>query len=378
MLASPSITIGGNTRSMNEFVEGRLFPEKNRIGSYQFIPCDYIEEYSWAEQKYQAGEFTGLVAVYDNIPIDLKNSLDQLVVAGYRNSLFLSNFFETSLLLLSSGILPNLRSLIGPSKEVYAEYCSTKERQRASDFVSSRNTDDIVVLVLKSGALVGSMTLYPFNNKEDIPSLSYLSLGTAANRLLNVPAVEVGRLSTAATNDAKESNSCAGLLETIWIAAAFLVARDFVIANGLLSHKKSYVCGDTHGSLLASLQYFFPIEIVPSSIRTDILNEKSVVRDVAIYFLQRQVLGSFESADDLIEAINEIKNLNPKIAYRIIELMEAGLKKLGITSLHNFDAKKFKIDFFYFPFQNEQTTKGFQSLEKVIQKLSTDRSLSLN
>ena len=178
--------------------------------------------------------------------------------------------------------------------------------------------------------------------------------------------------------DDQETNACAGLLQTVWIATAFLAARDFVTANGLLKHPKSYVCGDTYGSLLASLQHFFPIEILPSSIRTDILDENSDVRDVAIYFLQRQVLGSFGSADDVIEAIKEIASLNPKLSFRIIELLEAGLKKLGIPSLQNFDAKKFKIDFFYFPFQHARTTQGLQRLEKVVRKLAASPSMSLH
>jgi len=143
-----------------------------------------------------------------------------------------------------------------------------------------------------------------------------------------------------------------------------------------LDHPESFVCGDTYGSLIASLKHFFPIETVPSSLRNDILDENGVARDVAIYFLQRQVLGSFESADDFIEAINFISNCNPKIAHRILALMEAGLKKMGITSLQNFDAKKFKIDFFYFPLHHEQTVKGLNRLEKVILKLAAHQPRS--
>ncbi|CAB1057010.1 hypothetical protein D1BOALGB6SA_1749 [Olavius sp. associated proteobacterium Delta 1] len=378
MLASQSIATGEDARPMNDFVGSQQFPDNDRFENFPFMPCDFKEANSWAEQKYQAGEFTALVAIFDNIPPDLKNSLEQLVAVGYCKNLFLSNFFEASLLLLSSGTLTSLKSLAEASKELYAEYCSTTERKRACDFVSCRNPDDIVVLVLKSGTLVGSMTLYPFNNRENMPSLSYLNLGAAQNRLLNVPALEVGRLAKAATLDDHAENSSSGLLKTVWIAAAFLVARDFVKDNGLLYHPKSYVCGDTYGSLIASLKHFFPIETVPSSLRADILEENSVARHVAIYFLQRQVLGSFESADDFIEAINEISNCNPKIAHRILELMEAGLKKMGITSLQKFDAQKFKIDFFYFPLHHEQTIKGLNRLEKVILKLSAHRSMRLH
>ena len=116
---------------------------------------------------------------------------------------------------------------------------------------------------------------------------------------------------------------------------------------------------------------------MPSFIRPDILNEKSDARDVAIYFLQRQVLGSFKSADDFIEAINGIAKLNPKLAIRILELVRTGLKQLGIPSLKNFDAKKFKIDFFYFTFQHERTRHGFDRLEKLVRRMLPDRSMKL-
>ncbi len=377
-MASQRIASRCNPRPMNDFVESRLLPDYNRNDNYFYGPCDFRGENSWAEQKYQAGDYTALVAIYDNIPPELKINLDRLVAAGYCKSLFLSSFFEASLLLLSSGILTNLKSLAEPSKQLYAEYCSTKERDRARNFVSCRNADDIVVLVLKSGILVGSMTLYPFNNTENMPSLSYLNLAAADNRLLNVPALEVGRLAKAAPVDDIDANPGSGLLKTVWIAAAFLVARDFVKNNGLLDHRKSYVCGDTYGSLIASLKHFFPIETVPSSLRPDILNEKCVARDVAIYFLQRQVLGAFESADDFIKAINAISNCNPKIAHRILALMEVGLNKMGITSLQNFDAKKFKIDFFYFPLHHEKTDMGLNRLEKVLFKLAAHRSVRLH
>ena len=192
------------------------------------------------------------------MPPELKISLGRLVTAGYCKSLFLCSFFEASLLLLCSGILTRLTALAEPSKQLYAEYCSDKERNRASNFVACRSPDDIVVLVLKSGRLVGSMTLYPFNNTKDMPSLAYLDLTLAQNRLLNVPALEVGRLATAAPDDAFDVNVGSGLLKSVWITAAFLVARDFVKNNGLLDHRNSYVCGDTYGSLIASLKHFFP------------------------------------------------------------------------------------------------------------------------
>jgi len=362
---------------MNDFAASQIDPIKNGIGSHPFIPYDFSYEYSWAEHKYQAGDFTALVARYGNIPFDLKKDLDQLVAAGYCKSLFLSNLFEASLLILSSGIMPGLEPLVEPCKQLCGDYSSTKELQRASNFVSLRKADDIVVVVLKSGEIVGSLTLYPFSRREELPSLSYLSLGQFGNLLPDVPAVEVGRLVRSATNDGQNTDSCAGLLKAAWIAMAFLVSQDFLIENGFLDDPNSYICGDTHGSFLASLQHFFPIEIVPSFIRTDILDEKSCARDVAIYFLQRQVLGSFKSADEFIAAIDEIESLNPKLAIRILELVGIGLKELGILSLKNFDAKKFKVDFFYFSFWHEQARHGFGRLAKLVRRLLSDRALKL-
>ena len=363
--------------SMNTYVESQHVPKQSEFYSFPSVPCDFVSRYSWAEEEYQVGDFSALVAVYKNIPVDLKKGLSKLVSAEYCKNLFLSSFFEASLLLLSSGILPNLKSLVEPSKEIFAEYNSSKECQKASNFISLRNPDEIVVLVLKSGELVGSLTLFPFNQFNDMPSLSYLKLQAAERRLSNVPAVEIGRLASSARFDEKHGNSYSGLLKTVWIAAAFLVSRNFGIKNGLVSDPDSFVCGDTYGSLLASLHHFFPLEIIPSSIRSDILDENSVVRDVAIYFLQRQVLGSFESADDFIEAVHSIENLNPKLACRIYELMETGLRNLGIKSLQQFDAKKFKIDFFYFPFNHHETARGFDRLEKVIRKLACDQLPSI-
>ena len=337
-----------------DFAENQLYPNETSIDNLIAIPCDYNDGYSWAEQKFQAGEFIALVAIYENIPHGLKESLGKLVTAGYCKNLFLASFFEASLLLISSGVLPNLKSLIEPSREVYAEYNSSKECQKATDFISLRKPDDIVVLVLKSGALLGSLTLYPFRSVREMPSLSYLKLEAADRQLSDVPAVEIGRLARSAQIDETSHRPHSGLLNTVWIAAAFLVSRDFGIENGLVSDPNSFVCGDTYGSLLASLQHFFPLKIIPSSIRSDIMDENSAVRDVAMYFLQRQVLGSFESTEDFLESLKGIENLNPKLACRIFKLMETGLRKLEINSLQQFDSKGFKIDFFYFLFNHEK------------------------
>ena len=82
MLASQNLVTGMDPRPMNDFVESQLFPGYNRNENSFYIPCDFREEISWAEQKFQAGEYTALVAIYDNVPPDLKNSLDSSCISG--------------------------------------------------------------------------------------------------------------------------------------------------------------------------------------------------------------------------------------------------------------------------------------------------------
>ena len=88
------------------------------------------------------------------------------------------------------------------------------------------------------------------------------------------------------------------------------------------------------------------------------------------------MLGFFESVDDFMAVLREIGDTKPEIARRIAALMEAGLKKTGIKSLQKFDPKKFRVNFFYFPFQHPKTTAGLKRLEKILLKLTTAKSIS--
>jgi hypothetical protein len=361
---------------MNDLIAGQPFADLVSIDPQLHLPCDSSRDYAWAEQKYRVSEITALVARYRNIPSGLQADLDRMIASGYGKNLFLAPFYEASLLILSSGVIPGFKALAERAGQLYDEYCSSSECQRASDFVVKRQADDIVILVLKAGTLVGSMTLYPFDKKKDLPSLSYLRLGPTHNRLLEVPALEVGRLAKAIPCGDVSANPDARRLNTIWIAAAFLVARDFVEKNGLLSNPSSFVCGDTHGSLIASLQHFFPLKIVASALRTDILDTRHRARDVAIYFLQREVLGSFRTSHDLSEALAQIADSDPDLAARIAALMAAGLKAAGIKSLQKFDPQKFRINFFYFPYHHADTRLGLQRLEKMLNKLTAARPIT--
>ena len=100
------------------------------------------------------------------------------------------------------------------------------------------------------------------------------------------------------------------------------------------------------------------------------LEDESKVRGTGMYFIQRQVLGSFGSADDLMSAIETIENSHPDIAYRIKQLLESDLKTNGIKTIEKFDPEKFRVHFFHFPYHHPKTVKGFERLDKIIQRLT--------
>ncbi len=343
--------------------------QKEEFGDFPFVHT--TREFSWAEQVYHAGDTVALVAVYKNLPHHLQYNVDQLILEEYRKKLWRVPLFEASLLLLSSGCLPGLRSLHKRSKRLYSDSCIDLQQQKALDVVSCRNPEDIVVLVLRSGQLIGTMTLFPFSRKQDIPSLSYLRMGPSFDQLPDVPAVEVGRLAKATSNS--HHDSCRGndLINTMAMAAAFIVTKNFVLQNGLVPAADSYICGDTYGSLISSLRRFFPMRIVKSRINPDMLEDESKVHGTGIYFIQRQVLGSFKSADDLMTTIKTIENSHPDVAHRIKQLLASDLKTNGVKTIQKFDPAKFKVHFFYFPCYHPKTVEGFERLEQVTQRLTT-------
>ena len=328
------------------------------------------KEYSWAEQVYRAGDTVALVAVYKKLPHHLQQDLDQLVLEEYRKKLFRVPLFEASLLLLSSGCLPGFSSLWKRSKRLYSDSSIDRQQQKALDFISCRNPEDIVVLVMRSGQLVATMTLFPFSRKQDIPSLSYLRMDPSFDQLPDVPAMEVGRLAKASSDENHNSGHGEALINTMAMAAAFIVAKNYALENDLLSADDSYICGDTYGSLISSLKRFFPMKIIKSRINSKLLEDKSDARSTAIYFIQRQVLGSFESADDLVSIINTIGKSRPDISHRIKQLLESDLQTNGVKTIDKFDPEKFKVQFFYFPYHHPKINVGFERLEKMIQRLS--------
>ena len=341
---------------------------KEKFADFPFVRT--TREFSWAEQVYHAGDTVALVAVYKNLPHHLQYSVDQLILEEYRKKLFRVPLFEASLLLLSSGCLPGFHSLRGRLKRLYSDSCIDRQQQKALDFISCRNPEDIVVLVMRSGRLIGTMTLFPFSQKQDIPSLSYLRMGPSFDKLPDVPALEVGRLAKATSNG--DCDSCQGkdLMNTMAMAAAFIVAKNFALQQGLLPAADSYICGDTYGSLISSLKRFFPMNTSNSTINPDMLEDESKAHGTGMYFIQRQVLGSFRSADDLMSTIETIENSHPDIAHRIKQLLESDLKTNGVKTIQKFDPEKFRLHFFYFPYHHPKTVEGFKRLDQVIQRLT--------
>ena len=328
-------------------------------------------EFSWAEQVYRAGDTVGLVAVYKNLPHHLQRTVDQLIQEEYKKKLFRIPLFEASLLLLSSGCLPGLDSLRERSKQLYSDSCIDLQQKKALDFISCRHPEDIVVLVMRSGQLIGTMTLFPFSRKQDIPSLSYLRIKPSLDQLPDVPAVEVGRLAKATSHGQHDSRQGNNLMNTMAMAAAFIVTKNFVLQHGLVPAADSYMCGDTYGSFISSLKRFFPLNTANSTINPNMLEDESKAQGMGMYFIQRQVLGSFRSADDLMSAIETIENSAPDTAHRIRKLLESDLKTNGVKTIEKFDPGKFRVHFFNFPCYHPKTVEGFKRLEQVVQRMTT-------
>ena len=343
--------------------------QREEFADFSYEPT--AREFRWAEQVYQAGDTVALVAVYKNLPHHLQYNVDQLLLEEYRKKLFRVPLFEASLLLLSSGCLQGFDSLRERSKRIFSDSCADLQQQKALDFISSRNPEDIVVLVMRSGQLIGTMTLFPFSRKQDIPSLSYLRMEPSFDKLPEVPAVEVGRLAKATSHGNHDSRQGNNLMNTMAMAAAFIVTKNFILQHGLVPAADSYMCGDTYGSLISSLKRFFPMRTVKSRINPDMLKDDSRVHATGMYFLQRHVLGSFGSAEDLMSAIETIEKSNPDIAHRIKQLLESDLKTNGVQAIRKFNPEKFRVQFFYFPCYHPKTVEGFKRLEQVVQRMTT-------
>ena len=342
--------------------------QKEDFANFHFVHT--TREFSWAEQVYQAGDTVALVSVYKNMPHYLQMEVDQLILEEYRKKLWRVPLFEASLLLLSSGCLPDLHSLHERSKRLYSDSCLDLQQQKALEFISCRNPEDIVVLVMRSGQLIGTMTLFPFSRKQDIPSLSYLTIEPSFDHLPDVPAVALVRLANATFNGDQSNGLGNDLTNTTALALAFIVVKYFVLEKGLVSAPDSFMCGETYGCLISSLKRFFPLRTLNATVNPNMLEDYSKNQGMGMYFIQRQVLGSFKNADDLMSTIKTIENSHPDIAHRIRQLLESDLKTNGVKTIQKFDPEKFRVNFFYFPCYHPKVAEGFKRLEQVIQRLT--------
>jgi hypothetical protein len=353
--------------STSSFVGGQPYPETHRGINYPHVSFEHQNRYHWAEEHYRTGDIDAVVAVYKKIPRGVREALNQLVSETYRKKLLTVPFLEASLLLLASDVLSENRTLSESSKQICSAGCLEFEQQKAIDFVTSRNMNDIVVMVFRSGRLIATMTLFPFERKRDIPSLSYLEVDPAFEQLPDVPALEVGRLAKITCNGYDLDDPQNSFIDMASMAAAFIVSDAYASSHGLLRDPESFICGDTHGALITSLKRFFPLTVFNSRINTDMLHNDSDVRGMSIYFIQRQVLGSFESADELLAAIHKVAETDPGLARRIERLLDSGLERLGVPSIHHFDPKRFRVHFFHFPFRHPKTEEGLERMGQMMQ-----------
>ena len=343
---------------------------KNDFAELPFI--NTAREFSWTEQEYHVGDTVALVAVYKNLPHHLQHSVDQLILEEYKRKLFRTPLFEASLLLLSSGCLPeNFRFLSERAKQIYPDGCFQDEQQKALDFISCRNPEDIVVLVMRSGQLIATMTLFPFNRKQDIPSLTYLSIEPSFDQLPDVPGVAVGRLAKATFNGHQGKVLGNDLTNTTAMAAAIIIAIDFAHEKGLFANAESFICGESYGCFISSLKRFFPLRTFKAKVNPNMLEDYSESQGMGMYFIQRQVLGAFKSADELISVIETIGSARPELAHRIKQLLESDLKTNGFSTIRKFDPQKFRVQFFSFPYHHQKVGEGLKRLDQMVQRLET-------
>jgi hypothetical protein len=108
------------------------------------------------------------------------------------------------------------------------------------------------------------------------------------------------------------------------------------------------------------------------------LTDENDARGMSIYFIQRQILGSFDNAKDLLAVIHKVTKSDPAVAHRILELLESGLKTLGVASIYQFDPKRFRVHFFHFPFHHPDTLKGLARMEQMMRWMTSRPNRHLN
>jgi hypothetical protein len=329
--------------------------------------------FRWAEYEYRSGGLVVLIAPYEKIPADLRSKADQLVVQEYRRCLFETSLFGAALQLLAANKKSSLAWIRDSSQNTFRSGFSD-ELQRGINYITRRSPKDIVLIVLGGGEIIFTMTLFPFKSPGEIPSRAYLSLDPILNQLPNASAIEIGRLAKRPLDKPESQGRRRDLVHLASTAAAFRAGRDFVIQKGLVDAPDSYICGTTANGLVTMLKSFFPLQVVNAKLNPEIFEEKGNGRGMAIYFLQRQVLGSFESVEELFSRIDDLRQTDPKAANDIMANLQSGLKNMGVSGLNGFRPQKFVFKFFHFPFHHPDSLQGFRRMEKVVDRFVIKRS----
>ncbi len=92
--------------------------------------------------------------------------------------------------------------------------------------------------------------------------MSYLRMEPSFDQLPDVPALEVGRLAKATSNGNHDSCQGNDLTNTMAMAAAFIVTKNFILQNGLLPAADSYHMWRHLRLLYLEFETLFPIEIL--------------------------------------------------------------------------------------------------------------------
>ena len=349
-------------------------------------------KFLWADAEFQNSKYDAVVARYRNIPEELRNELDRLVVAEYSDKLFIPELFKASAYLTFSPILTqwkkisqkevdNLKHYYGNALlcgllplldagcdfEEITDQLILTEWARGVEFACRRKPDERIVMVMYHDELLATMTIFPFEKKADIPSGFYLEIDDCISALPpNARSVEIGRLVKKPKNRIEHQEIAGDGI--IAIIMAYVMANKYCREYKLFAEEGSYVCGDTHGILLEQLEAAFPklVKFRPA-VNSTLALPKSKGRGLLIYFWQRYLLGeALGDKEDFVSAINNLKFYDQKNAIKIEELLAKGFRRLGINRIEDFDPKHFRIYFFFFSYPDRTTQESFAFMEALV------------
>lgn len=317
----------------------------------------------WYEEIYEVANIKAVVAFYKNIPIDIRDELDALVVNNYDKNIFNCDLFDASMLLLANGYMPNSDVLsmyhyqrLGQGQHHY--YLNNKSaphlKEEALESLSRKPTD-IIVLIFKDDMIIGTMTLMPFKNRKEMTGLQYIH-SDCFDAYPDVPVLEFGRLAKGPQKD---------LLSSAAMATGFLVARNFMTRWFFSKEdlKDVIVCGESFKYVIDGLSMFFPIVTLPTRLNWGVLHHA-----LGMYFLTRDVLGSLKSAGYLIKFLDYVRKWG-KGAGKIKGLIERGTGRV----IEDFKPEKYKVHLFYFVYNDPRTVQGFLDIDKMIKEMTNEK-----